>query len=33
MDYKELSSYRARLIPRWMFDHRLSRMERLVLDA
>jgi hypothetical protein len=33
MDYKELRSYRARLIPSRMIDHRLSRIERLVLDA
>lgn len=33
MDYKQLKSYRARLIPSRMIDHRLSRIERLVLDA
>jgi hypothetical protein len=33
VDYKELKSYRARLIPSRMIDHRLSRIERLVLDA
>jgi len=33
VDYKQLKSYRARLIPSRMIDHRLSRIERLVLDA
>jgi hypothetical protein len=33
MNYNELGSYRARLIPGRIFDHRLSRIERLVLDA
>lgn len=33
VDYKELWCYRARLIPSRMIDHRLSRIERLVLDA
>ena len=33
VDYNELRSYRARLVPSRVFDHRLSRIERLVLDA
>jgi hypothetical protein len=33
MDFNELKSYRARLMPSRMIDHRLSRIERLVLDA
>jgi len=33
IDYKQLYSYKARLIPLRMIDHRLSRIERLVLDA
>jgi hypothetical protein len=33
VDYNELKSYRARLVPSRVFDHRLSRIERLVLDA
>ena len=33
IDYKQLWCYRARLIPSRMIDHRLSRIERLVLDA
>ena len=33
VDYKQLRSYRARMIPERMIDHRLSRIERLVLDA
>ena len=33
VNYKELKSYRARLVPSRIFDHRLSRIERLVLDA
>ena len=33
MDYKELKSYRARLMPSRMVDHRLSRIERLLLGA
>jgi hypothetical protein len=33
VDYKQLWTYRARLIPSRMIDHRLSRIERLVLDA
>ena len=32
-NYNELGSYRARLVPSRVFDHRLSRIERLVLDA
>lgn len=33
VNYNELKSYRARLVPSRVFDHRLSRIERLVLDA
>jgi len=33
MNYNELGSYRARLIRDQVFDPRLSRIERLVLDA
>lgn len=33
VDYKQLWSYQPRLIPSRMIDHRLSRIERLVLDA
>ena len=33
VDYKQLRSYRARLIPSRMVDPQLSRIERLVLDA
>jgi len=32
-NYNELRTYRARLIPSRVFDPRLSRIERLVLDA
>ena len=33
VNYNELGTYRARLAPSRVFDHRLSRIERLVLDA
>jgi hypothetical protein len=33
VNYNELKSYRARLVPSRVFDPRLSRIERLVLDA
>jgi hypothetical protein len=33
VNYNELKSYRARLVPSRAFDHRLSRIGRLVLDA